>query len=78
MNILLGGEILQSSMVAALTQAKLRKARTDVVIRPQMGYKISTLNGFKYAKEIIANGEKAGREALPQLRRLLRSRLTFS
>ena len=65
-------------MVATFTRAKLRKARTDVVIRPQMGYKISTLNGFKYAKEIIANGEKAGREALPQLRRLLRSRLTFS
>jgi len=65
-------------MVATITRAKLSRGRTDVVIRPQMGHQISTLSGFKYAKEIIANGEKAAKEALPQLRRLLRSRVTLS
>jgi len=58
-------------------RAKLAKARTDVVMRSQMRHKISTLSGFMYAKEIIANGEKAAREALPQLRRLLKPRLTL-
>ena len=57
----------------SIAEAKMRhlwKKDADLVVEPD-------INGFSFdcfdrAKELIANGEKAARAALPQLRRLLR------
>jgi NTE family protein len=62
-------------MVANITAAKQRKAQTDIIIRPIIASKVTTLSGFKYADELIDAGSKAALEVLPQIRRLLKPRL---
>ncbi len=61
-------------MVANFTKAKLQKAQVEIVIRPELDNRITTLSGFKYADEVIAAGARAAWEFLPQLRKLLESR----
>jgi len=65
-------------MVSNFTAAKLRKARTDVIIRPKINPQITTLSGFKYVKELVDAGAKAALDALPELRKQLKSRIYFS
>ncbi len=62
-------------MVSNFTAAKLRKARTDVIIRPEISSQITTLSGFKYVKELVDAGAKAALDALPELRKLLKARI---
>jgi NTE family protein len=62
-------------MVSNFTAAKLRKARTDVIIRPDISPQITTLSGFKYVKELVDAGAKAALDALPELRKLLKARI---
>lgn len=62
-------------MVANFTAAKLRKARTDLVIRPEIDYQITTLSGFKHLEKLVDAGAKAALDALPELRKLLKPRL---
>ena len=65
-------------MVANFTAAKLRKGRTDLVIRPDISPQITTLSGFKNVEQLVDVGAKAALEALPKLRKLLKRRLFFS
>ncbi len=65
-------------MVANFTAAKLRKARTDVIIRPKISPQITTLSGFKYVKELVDAGAKAALDALPQLRKQLKPRISLT
>ncbi len=62
-------------MVANITAAKQRKAQTDIIIRPIISSKVTTLSGFKYADELIDAGSKAALEVLPQIRLLSKPRL---
>ncbi len=64
-------------MVANITAAKQRKAKTDIIIRPIIASKITTLSGFKYSDELIDAGSRAALDFLPQIRRLLKPRLYF-
>lgn len=52
---------------SAITLAKLRKAQPDVLICPELRPSITTLTGFRYAREVINAGERAAYQALPQL-----------
>ena len=62
-------------MVANFTAAKLRKARTDLIIRPDIDPQITTLSGFTNVKELVDAGAKAALEVLPELRKLTKARL---
>ena len=62
-------------MVANFTAAKLRKAHTDLIIRPDINPQITTLSGFKYIKELVDAGAKAALEVLPELRSMLKPRV---
>lgn len=64
-------------MVANFTAAKLRKAQTDLIIRPKISPSITTLSGFKHVKSLTECGAKAALQALPELRRLLKPRIYF-
>ncbi len=64
-------------MVANFTAAKLRKAHTDLIIRPKINPQITTLSGFKYVKELVDAGAKAALEALPELRKMMKPRVFF-
>jgi len=65
-------------MVASITTAKLRRAKTDLVICPVLNDTVGTLSGFKYADEIITAGAAATCAVLPQLQELLKPRFFFS
>ncbi|MBN1993754.1 MAG: patatin-like phospholipase family protein [Anaerolineae bacterium] len=62
-------------MIAALSQNRLQRAQPEILIRPQIPVDVTVLTGFTRAGEIIAAGEEATREALPQIREALQSRL---
>lgn len=64
-------------MVANITAAKLRRARVDLVIRPDIPARITTLSGFKYMDELVDAGSKAALQALPGLRLLLKARFSL-
>lgn len=57
-------------MIAALTDCRLREYPPDFLIRPELPAEVTLLSGFGRAEEIIAAGEKAAEEALPQIRAL--------
>jgi NTE family protein len=59
-------------MVSAQTAQKLKKANPEIIIQPNIPLDISVFFGFPRAVEIIAAGEKAAREALPEIRKKLR------
>ena len=69
---------MNAIMVANFTAAKQRKANTDLIIRPNINPQITTLSGFKYVKELVDAGAKAALDALPELRKLMKSRVFFS
>ncbi len=57
--------------VAALTEARLREARPELVLRPSFPAAITLLTGYTRAEESIAAGEAAMTAALPRLRALM-------
>lgn len=61
---------------SAITLAKLRKANPDLLILPELRTNITTLTGFKYAREVIAAGERAAYQALPELHQLQQAVIT--
>lgn len=62
--------IAQCFSIADAKMCDLWKKDADLVVQPDI--KGFSFDCFNRAKELIANGEKATRAALPQLRRLLR------
>jgi hypothetical protein len=62
--------IAQCLSIADTRMCNLWKKDADLVVEPDIeGF---SFDCFDRAQELIANGEKATRAALPQLRRLLR------
>ena len=43
-------------MIAEITEARLKAAPPDVIIRPQISTRVGLLNGFERAAETIASG----------------------
>lgn len=60
---------------AAITVAKLRKACPDLMIQPEINSQITTLTGFKYAREVMLAGERAALKCVPDLHRLCNTSL---
>lgn len=65
-------------MSADITAAKIRKAQVDFLIRPDIGADVSTLGGFNQIEEVIAAGEKAALDIMPELKKALPSRFCFT
>lgn len=53
---------------ATMLQRKVQEAQPDVLIRPNLPAGVSTLWGYGRARELIAAGECAGREAIAEIR----------
>lgn len=66
-------DILWSStiMIARITQIQLEASKPDLYIRPPIPREITMFLGFQKAAEVIAIGEQAAEEFLPQIRSLL-------
>jgi NTE family protein len=58
-------------MIAAITEFRLKEARPDVIIRPDLPADLDLLTSFDRMPEAIEAGERAAEAALPQLRALL-------
>jgi NTE family protein len=54
-------------MIRALSETRLGQARPEVIIHPPIPPDITFFTGFTRAEELIALGEQATREALPQI-----------
>ncbi len=65
-------------MASAITEAKLRKAEVDILIRPDIGQDVATLGGFNQIEHVIAEGAKAAWDIMPELKKLLNERFFFS
>lgn len=65
-------------MASAITEAKLRKAEVDIVLRPKIGQDVATLGGFNQVERVIAVGADAARDIMPELKKLLKERFYFS
>ena len=51
-----------------LDRRRLEETPPDVMLQPAISPQVGILTGFTCAEEIIAAGEEAAREALPQIR----------
>jgi len=60
-------------MVAELTKAHLKDSPPDLLIRTPIPLDVDIFLGFPRIPEVIAAGEFAAREALPQIQRLLKA-----
>ncbi len=58
-------------MIAELTQARLKVNPPELLLRPPIPLDIDMFLGFPRIPEVIAAGETAAREALPEIQRLL-------
>jgi NTE family protein len=58
-------------MIAALTEFRLKEARPDVIIRPNLPVDMDLLLSFDRPQEAIECGVQAAEAALPQIRALL-------
>ncbi len=65
-------------MTATITDAKLRKAKVDFLIRPELNPEVATLGGFNHIEEVIAAGAKAAWDIMPDVKKALKSRFFFS
>ena len=65
-------------MASAITEAKLRKAKVDIVLRPKIGQDVATLGGFNQIEHVITAGADAAREIMPELKKMLKERFYFS
>ncbi len=60
-----------SMMIARITQVQMQIISPDLYIRPKIARDISLFLGFQKAAEVIAMGERAAEENLPQIRKIL-------
>jgi len=60
-----------SVMMSRNTAAKLAQSPPDILIRPPLPPRVTSVAGFRKAAELILAGERAAQEVIPQLRRLL-------
>jgi NTE family protein len=58
-------------MVSALTEARLKQAKPDLILRPDIPKGVTSLFGFSRTADIIAAGEAATDAALPRLHQLV-------
>jgi NTE family protein len=58
-------------MESRLASYKLAEAQPEILIRPALGERITTLGGFGRATEVIAAGEEAAAVAVPTIRAAL-------
>lgn len=58
-------------MIRELTKRKLVESRPEMVIRPEIPGDLTMFFGFSRPNEAIAAGEKAARQVLPEIKRLL-------
>lgn len=58
-------------MIEAITQTKLRRAQPDILLQPRFPAGINILVGITRVEEIIAAGEQAAIQALPDIIKLL-------
>jgi len=58
-------------MIRELTKRKLDESRPELVIRPEIPGDLTMFFGFSRPNEAIAAGEKAARQVLPEIKRLL-------
>jgi NTE family protein len=58
-------------MSYTITQQRLKETQPDLVLNPPIPADITMFLGFTRAAEVIAIGEQAARQALPELRKLL-------
>ena len=66
-------EIYRAAMVmsAEITRIRLQEAQPEVVLYPEIPDDLSMFLGFPRAAEVIAAGEKAARQAFPQIMKLV-------
>jgi predicted acylesterase/phospholipase RssA len=60
-------------MMARNTASKLAQAPPDLMIRPALPPRVTSVAGFRRAEELIQAGERAAQEVLPRLRQLLQT-----
>jgi predicted acylesterase/phospholipase RssA len=58
-------------MMVEIHRHRMARARPHICLQPAVPPEIGVLNGFNRAAEIIAAGDQAAREALPQIHALL-------
>jgi NTE family protein len=58
-------------MMIDIHRRRMERARPQVLLQPALSPEIGVLTGFTRADEIIAAGERAAREALPEIQALL-------
>ena len=64
-------------MGSAITAAKLRHAKADFVLHPEVGEDVATLGGFNQVAEVIEAGAKAAWDIMPDLHKELKERFFF-
>lgn len=64
-------------MVATITAAKQRAARTDIYLKPDIPARITTLSGFSHVQDITDAGARAAKNALPEIRALCQPRFSL-
>jgi NTE family protein len=70
-------EVIWRSMLVITNEINnycLQESPPDLLITPDIPPEVTTISGFDRVDEIIAAGERATEEALPQLRELLRAK----
>lgn len=63
-------------MMSDLTARRLREARPELLLRPDLPSQVDVLSGFASAAEVIAAGERAAANALPAIHDLLAAQPT--
>jgi predicted acylesterase/phospholipase RssA len=58
-------------MINELTTARIDQQPPDVLITPDIPFKIGTFSGFTHAEEIIRAGQQAAEQRLSELTSLL-------
>lgn len=61
-------------MMSVINEQKMKQARPEILIRPDIPAGVSALAGFNRADESIGSGERAAEAALPRIRARMHSR----
>jgi len=64
-------------MIGAITEAKQRIAKTDLIIRPEIPSDVTTLTGFRKVDQVVDSGAKAALDKMPEIRKLVKERIYF-
>jgi NTE family protein len=62
-------------LISEMTRAKLEDSKPELLLRPHIPPSVGTFSGFTRAFEIIAAGERAAIQSLPQLLKITRPRV---